>query len=593
MRLVDIYFMIMVYLNFVIFNLFNNWGNKMRKLLFTTATILAIILIGCGGNGSGCQNGPTVTAISPANGASNVSVTSQIYITFSESVNNVSTLTVRLYALNSNNFVVCTISNVSGNTYVLTPLLGAPLNYSLQYYVAIESDIDNNESVHINPQTFTFTTESMPVGDLWVAGGNSIITLSQDLQAPVVKPPALTNAASWTDADGNLWLFGGLSVSNNYYNILWKYNQYTKTWLHPKTGVITPNQLGIYGTMGIAESTNNPGARSGAMYWTDSEHNFWLYGGYGYDKNGNIGYLNDLWKFNSNNNFYKWTWVAGESTINESAIYGSQNIPAPANTPGARDRGNQWVDNDNNLWIFGGCVYSGSGCSYINDLWKYNPVNNQWTWVGGESSINGIGNYGTKNFESAGNLPSARDAGVTWVDHNGNFWLFGGYNVFGAWNDLWKYSSISGMWTWVGGESSANQAGIYGTKLIPSNNNIPGAREDSIGWVDLDGNLWLFGGSGNDVNGYSGDLNDLWKYNITNKQWTWVSGFKMFGIASNYGTKGIYGGSDVVISAREAMSGWQDQQGNFWLYGGYGYATQSYPASSGYLNDLWMIKPWQ
>ncbi len=34
-----------------------------------------------------------------------------------------------------------------------------------------------------------------------------------------------------------------------------------------------------------------------AVSWTDSHDNFWLFGGSGYAQSGEIGYLNDLWKF--------------------------------------------------------------------------------------------------------------------------------------------------------------------------------------------------------------------------------------------------------------------------------------------------------
>jgi hypothetical protein len=40
-----------------------------------------------------------------------------------------------------------------------------------------------------------------------------------------------------------------------------------------------------------------PGARFGAHSWTDASGNLWLFGGQGGDATGNVGYLNDLWKY--------------------------------------------------------------------------------------------------------------------------------------------------------------------------------------------------------------------------------------------------------------------------------------------------------
>ena len=55
-------------------------------------------------------------------------------------------------------------------------------------------------------------------------------------------------------------------------------------------------------------------------------------------------------------------------------------------------------------------------------------------------------------------------------------------------------------WTWISGSNSANQNGIYGTKGIASISNIPGARVNSISWIDSNNTLWLFCGLGYDSN---------------------------------------------------------------------------------------------
>ena len=35
----------------------------------------------------------------------------------------------------------------------------------------------------------------------------------------------------------------------------------------------------------------------GISTWIDSSGNLWLFGGYGYDSTGQLGYLNDLWQY--------------------------------------------------------------------------------------------------------------------------------------------------------------------------------------------------------------------------------------------------------------------------------------------------------
>ena len=57
---------------------------------------------------------------------------------------------------------------------------------------------------------------------------------------------------------------------------------------------------------------------------------------------------------------------------------------------------------------------------------------NEWTWVGGSHSIPQLGNYGTLGVAAAGNLPGSRESSSTWVDKNGNLWLFGGLGYYFA-----------------------------------------------------------------------------------------------------------------------------------------------------------------
>ena len=71
---------------------------------------------------------------------------------------------------------------------------------------------------------------------------------------------------------------------------------------------------------------------------------------------------------------------------------------------------------------------------------------------------------------------------------------------------------------------SQKQPGVYGTLGVAASGNIPESRVPAGSWTDKSGNLWLFGGQGLDSNGIIGWLNDLWEYNISTNQWTWMSG---------------------------------------------------------------------
>jgi len=355
------------------------------------------------------------------------------------------------------------------------------------------------------------------------------------------------------------------------------------TWMK---GDNSPFISGVYGTKGVAATTNKPGSRRLSISWTDKAGNFWLFGGNGYDLQGNLGYLNDLWKYDVSTN--NWTWIKGDSIADRPGVYGTAGVSSPANKPGGRRRSVAWTDTSGNLWLFGGNGYAStvSSSGYLSDLWKYNIATNEWTWVKGDNTADNSGVYGTKNTPSAANKPGARYGAVSWADTQGFLWLFGGLATVSEsqaeLNDLWKYNISTNMWTWVSGSNAANASGTYGTKGVSSASNTPGAREYAVTWTNGSDNLFLFGGSGLAVAGEDGYLNDLWRFNTTTNHWTWIKGNNVANADASYGSKGVSSETNTP-GAREYSCKWADAMGNLWLFGGDGYAT----GSAGYLNDLW------
>ena len=124
--------------------------------------------------------------------------------------------------------------------------------------------------------------------------------------SPSNTPGARIGAATWSDHDGNLWLFSGAIQLND----LWKFAPSTNEWawmggnnqeVYSRGGGPGENppciERGVYGTQGVAAPGNLPGSRNGSTTWTDRQGNFWLYGGVGMDSTGySSGYLNNLSK---------------------------------------------------------------------------------------------------------------------------------------------------------------------------------------------------------------------------------------------------------------------------------------------------------
>lgn len=343
----------------------------------------------------------------------------------------------------------------------------------------------------------------------WMAGskiGNQHGTYGS-LGVPAMGniPGARRDAVGWIDSSGNLWLFGGngndSAGTNGPLNDLWKYSAGEWAWMG---GSNIAGQSGIYGAVGVPSPNNIPGSRVQAVGWVDSSGNLWLFGGFGHDSTGANGPLNDLWKYSAG----AWTWVSGSNLVNQSGVYGTQGVPAPGNVPGARNSSAGWTDSQGDLWLFGGAGQSG----FLNDFWKYS--NGQWMWMAGSASPAQPGAYGTQGVPAVGNVPGARQTALSWTDSSGNFWLFGGNGIdstggMGLLNDLWKYTN--GQWTWMSGPKLINQSGVYGTQGAAAPGNVPGARTATVGWVDANGNLWLFGGFGAAA-GTEDRLNDLWMY---------------------------------------------------------------------------------
>jgi len=295
-------------------------------------------------------------------------------------------------------------------------------------------------------------------------------------------------------------------------NDLWKYDKITNkwTWMRGSNG---PNSSGSYGTMGVPANTNDPSAREFAMCWTDTAGKFWMFGGDAFDSGSNSArQAGDLWKYDPSTN--QWTWIKGDDSADRPGVYGVKGVTNATNKPGSRYVSVSWKDNNGNFWLFGGNGFDGASQGSLNDLWKYNPSSNQWTWIKGDSTINSTGVYGTVGAADVNNKPGARYTGVSWTDNNGDLLLFGGYGyangVEGYLNDLWKYNLSTNKWEWIKGDNSTDQMAVYGMQGMPSVINKSGARTSCVSWTGGNGDLWLFGGYGFDTND-PGILNDLWK----------------------------------------------------------------------------------
>ena len=539
----------------------------------------------------------------------------------------------------------------------------------------------------------------------YVSGQNQWAWMNGDKSANVISnygspgKPALSNipggrigAATWTDKDGNLWLFGGNGKGEGsrvgYLNDLWKYDPSSGMWTWIG-GSKTINTTGIYTNKRSASAKNLPGARMNAVTWTDSHGNFWLFGGegmkaqkekqiggnnggsgnggngnggnnnggngnsgngnngndknddggknndqnkdddddeddndngnngnHGNGNNGNHGegnngngngnggsnneddkndkdndkghdqelenvdgLLSDLWMYSPSSN--QWTLVNGTDKTDETGKYGNMGESGASNLPGGRSQAIGWIDNSGNLWLFGGNGYaSKSFLTHLNDVWKYTPTTNQWTWMKGSNIGDDVAHFGEKGVDADENTPGGRRGSTAWTDKDGNFWVFGGGNRSALYSDLWKYNPQSNKWAWISGSKEADHAPMFKSKGVPDIDGNPGARIMASGWVDATGNLWLFGGRGYGRQSEAGFVNNLWMYNVVTSEWTFVKGEPATAEAV-YGNKGEMSNANNPGGTANFAT-WEDMQSNFWMFGG--------QSSSGFLNQTWKFK---
>jgi PKD repeat protein len=344
----------------------------------------------------------------------------------------------------------------------------------------------------------------------WMSGSNTLNSMGnygvQGIPSVNNEPPGLTYAVStWTDQSNNLWLYGGSDDD------LWKYNIGTNEWTWMKGGGQATFSSPVYGVMGVADTANTPGMRSECSTTWTINNDLWLFGGYDpYDN----ALFNDMWKFNIATN--SWTWMKGSNLPNSTGHFGTLGVEAAANEPCGRMSYSRWKDNAGNLWFFGGALFDTIffNVQSLNDMWRYNPATNNWTWMGGNNPlIPLINSNGTQCVTAASNWPVSRfESRTSWTDSNGDFWMFGGGSTTSdGLNDLWKYCVAQNKWTWIEGDAATNISAVYGTIGVSAPSNKPSNMFGGCAWSGTNNYLYLYGGA---EGSFNLRFHDLWRYKI-------------------------------------------------------------------------------
>ena len=299
---------------------------------------------------------------------------------------------------------------------------------------------------------------------------------------------------TWTDKQNHLWLYGGCHILVS--NILWQYNPAINQWAWQGGHGMFP----VYGTKGIEDSANTPGARyEGNAAWIDDANNLWLFGGW---DQINRAY-NDLWKYNITSGM--WAWMSGGNVSNDSVgSYGPVGASSVNYFPSSRASNFHWQDSSKNFWLVGGENYYLS--YYYNDVWKFNLTSLEWTLVKGSMQSNADNVSSGNCAANMNNQENGRyENRATWKLCDNLVLNYGGVQRNHPNNDLWAFLPQQNEWVEI---NEGPPIGNYGIKGISSPSNYPPARNGSCSFVDKDNNIWLFGG----MDSLGREYNDLWKY---------------------------------------------------------------------------------
>jgi hypothetical protein len=279
-------------------------------------------------------------------------------------------------------------------------------------------------------------------------------------------------------------------------------------WMNPRP---LPSPLSVRGTPWTLGSVVKPSVREHSGGGIANNNEIYVYGGASLESE----YSSDFWVYDISQQ--KWAFI---SDLGWQIIGGIIGQESPTAHPGGRNRMASAVDNNGNIWMFGGLYYEKNVSEIFtkSDLWMYNTKTRKFTYY--------------DDYAGSQTKPSERYRARAWFDDANNMWMYGGAvdtpNGSFSYNDLWMFNTTSKSWIFISGNKNQAYckncsngsypaiAGTGGTQYFPR------SRSDYAYWKDSFGNIWIYGGYAESHG--TDEYGDLWKFNPSTKVWTLISG---------------------------------------------------------------------
>jgi hypothetical protein len=397
-------------------------------------------------------------------------------------------------------------------------------------------------------------------------------------------PSSRLNSFLWIEGNNIKMLGGSVYNTKSYSQEFWNFNISTNnfTWID---GITSMYQHNNQNSQYYFENLNTPSVYNlvgpSKLKWGEKGEKLWFFSTLNNQPFLGNSYLGGMFEYDiATSNCYKIKEFS--STPYNYGIYGQINVTDALNIPPYRENACLW-ETETKLYLMGGFGVNGNNYTY-NDFWSFDKNTKNWTWINGsKNNDTPLSFYSNIGEVDPSNYPKSRRNAQTWVDADGNLWLFSGINDEGyRMNDFWKFDVNQNVWILMGG----TQNNITTNSSIFFTDTYPPFVYDAATW-SKGNDLFFYGGNGLGKTGatlYTGLLSDIWKYSITNNTWTKVIGNRQLDSNGNYGIK-EYGFISNMPGSRKFYVNWSDNYGNLWLYGGYGKGTSGNAISR--LFDLW------